>query len=104
VVLIQPVREDLDAMGPNLMSRANRNEVIATAQRTVAEQLEGAENRELLAALPAGRSEKVRRPPGDPSEWPPVADLREQQRTRAPLPDRRAPVARGRPTETRGYL
>jgi NTE family protein len=76
VVLIQPVREDLDAMGPNLMSRRNRNEVIATAQRTVAEQLEEAENRELLAALPAGRPENVRRPPGDPSEWPQLADLR----------------------------
>ena len=33
VVLIQPTDEDLDAMGPNLMSRKDRNPVIATARR-----------------------------------------------------------------------
>src|SRR5436190_10046040 len=80
VVLIQPLREDLEAMGPNLMRRGNRNEVIEVARRTVARQLAEPDNRELLEELPAGRPEIVRRPTGPPSEWPPVAEL---QRRRA---------------------
>src|SRR3954447_24789893 len=36
VALIQPIREDLEAMGPNLMRTGNRNRVIETARRTVA--------------------------------------------------------------------
>jgi NTE family protein len=70
VVLIQPVREDLQAMGPNLMSPRNRNRVIEVAQRTVAEQLHEPANRELLADLPPGDERRVRRPQGPPSEWP----------------------------------
>lgn len=80
VVLVQPLSEDLDAMGPNLMRRGNRNEVIEVARRTVAKQLARPEIRELLEALPAGRPEIVRRPTGPPSEWPPLAEL---QRRRA---------------------
>ena len=80
VVLIQPLREDLEAMGPNLMRRGNRNEVIEVARRTVARQLAEPDNRELLEELPAGRPEIVRRPTGPPSEWPPLAEL---QRRRA---------------------
>src|ERR687886_2068843 len=38
-VVIQPTSEDHAAMGPNLMSTRNRNPVIRTAIRTVAEQL-----------------------------------------------------------------
>ena len=55
VVLIQPTGEDLEAMGPNLMSPRRRNQVIEVARRTVAEQLASRANRELLADLPAGR-------------------------------------------------
>jgi NTE family protein len=80
VVLVQPLREDLEAMGPNLMRRGNRNKVIEVARRTVARQLAAPGNRELLDALPAGAPEKLRRPEGPPSEWPPLIEL---QRPRA---------------------
>jgi NTE family protein len=80
VVLIQPTGEDLDAMGPNLMSPRNRNHVIETARRTVADQLREPAIRDLLSALPAGRPEKVRRPPGPPSEWPDWRELLPWQR------------------------
>jgi NTE family protein len=73
VVLIQPTSEDHEVMGPNLMSRRNRNPVIETAIRTVGEQLREPGNRELLANLPAGNPYRVRRPDGPPSSWP--ADL-----------------------------
>jgi NTE family protein len=81
VVLIQPTTEDLDLMGPNLMSRRNRNPVIETAIRTVSEQLREPGNRELLQDLPPGNPYKVRRPDGPPSTWPP--DLLPGQRTAA---------------------
>ncbi|MEA2438989.1 MAG: hypothetical protein QOH76_413 [Thermoleophilaceae bacterium] len=81
VVLIQPTSEDLDAMGPNLMSRRNRNPVIETAIRTVGEQLREPGNRELLEGLPRGNPYKVRRPDGPPSTWPP--DLLPGQRATA---------------------
>src|SRR5215218_2257443 len=70
VVLIQPTGEDLEAMGPNLMRTGNRNRVIEVARHTIARQLAEPQNRELLADLPQGRPEKVRRPKGPPSEWP----------------------------------
>ena len=79
VVLIQPVAEDLEAMGPNLMRTENRNEVIEVARRTVARQLADPRSRELLAALPPGPPEKVRRPDGPPSEWPPLIELQGQR-------------------------
>ena len=75
VVLIQPLHEDLQAMGPNLMRRSNRNQVIEVARQTVARQLARPHNRELLDGLPQGRPEKVRRPDAPPSEWPPLAEL-----------------------------
>jgi len=81
VVLIQPTTEDLDQMGPNLMSRRNRNPVIETAVRTVSEQLREPGNRELLEGLPRGNPYKVRRPDGHPSTWPP--DLLPGQRATA---------------------
>jgi len=76
VVLVQPVGDDLQTMGVNLMSTRNRNRVIEIARRTVAEQLREPGNRELLARLPRGRPEKVTRPSGPPSAWPPLAELR----------------------------
>lgn len=74
VVLIQPTAADLKAMGPNLMSRKNRNPTIETARHTVAEQLAQPENRELLAQLSPGDPRRIRRPDGPPQQWP---DLRE---------------------------
>jgi NTE family protein len=75
VVLVQPVSDDLEAMGPNLMRNRNRNHVIEVARRTVAEQIREPRNRELLAELPQGDPRKVRRPEGPPSQWPPLAEL-----------------------------
>jgi NTE family protein len=79
VVLIQPLDEDLHAMGPNLMRTGNRNQVIDVARETVARQLAEPEIRDLLADLPPGRPEKVRRPEGPPSEWPPLMELQERE-------------------------
>jgi hypothetical protein len=70
VVLIQPLAEDLEMMGPNLMSTRRRHEVIEVAMRTVAEQLRTHEHRELLADLPGGAPHKLARPSGPPSTWP----------------------------------
>jgi NTE family protein len=78
VVLIQPTREDLDAMGPNLMSRSNRQGVIETAIRTVAEQLREPSVVANLRDLPAGPPEKTSRPPGPLSSWPGLLELRRQ--------------------------
>jgi len=70
VVLIQPTAEDFAAMGPNAMSRRRRNEVIATARRTVAAQLRAAADR--LDGLPEGEPHKLAQPDGPPSEWPDI--------------------------------
>jgi hypothetical protein len=75
VILVQPTGDDLRTMSRNLMSTRNRNQVIAVARRTVAAQLQLPEHAELLGGLPPGRAEKVRRPDGPPSEWPPLAEL-----------------------------
>jgi NTE family protein len=75
VILIQPTAEDHAAMGNNLMSRGRRNETITTAQRTVARQLDEHPLRSLLGELPAGRPEKIERPPGDPADWPTLLEL-----------------------------
>jgi NTE family protein len=74
VVLVQPLKEDLEVMGPNLMNTKRRNVVIETARHTVAQQLREPSAAEPLDRLPAGAPEMVRRPDGDPSSWP---DLRE---------------------------
>ena len=84
VVLIQPTGEDLAVISRNLMSSRNRNGVIAMAQRTVAAQLAESEHAGLLAELPAGDERRVRRPPGDPAEWPDLAEIQAiAQRARA---------------------
>ena len=75
VVLVQPAADDLAAMGPNLMSRRNRQRTIEIAQRTVAEQLRAEPNRTALEDLSRGRPEKVRRPDAPPSEWPGLLEL-----------------------------
>jgi len=75
VVLVQPTSDDLEAMGPNLMSPRNRTRVIEVARRTVAQQLREPGNRDLLAGLPPGDPRKVHRPEGPPSEWPDWREL-----------------------------
>jgi len=79
VVLIQPLHEDLQAMGPNLMRTGNRNDVIEVARHTVARQLAEPGTRELLASLPSGDPEKVRRPDGPSSEWPQLLELQSRR-------------------------
>ena len=69
VVLLQPLVEDLAAMGPNLMSTRGRNKVIATARETVAHQLRSERVQDLLAGLPAGAPYMVREPETPPEEW-----------------------------------
>jgi hypothetical protein len=61
------------------MRRGNRNEVIEVARRTVARQLADPRNRELLSALPPGQPERVHRPDGPPSEWPPILELQRRR-------------------------
>jgi NTE family protein len=70
VVLLQPTARDLRAMGANLMSGRRRNEVIATATETVAEQLRQAADWPLLRDLPPGLPHRVARPEGiPPQDW-----------------------------------
>jgi NTE family protein len=75
VILIQPTRRDLEAMGVNLMANRNRNEVIRTARETVAEQLAEPEYAEILGRLPQGDPDIVRRPDRPSSEWPGLEEL-----------------------------
>ena len=76
IVLIQPTPEDLAVMGRNLMSAERRQEVIETAAHTVAKQLAQPELKEKLGGLPPGDPDKIRRPPGPPSEWPNIGAVR----------------------------
>ena len=75
VVLIQPTGRDLKAMGVNLMSRRNRNEVIAVARETVGEQLREVGTAKQLEDLPAGEPDMVRRPDRPSWEWPGIEEL-----------------------------
>ena len=54
------------------MSAERRQDVIETAERTVAEQLRDPEIRALLAGLPKGEPHKISRPSGPPSSWPEI--------------------------------
>ena len=82
VILIQPTADDLAVMGANLMSTKRRNEVIATARHTVARQLRWPPHEKLLAELPPGDPDMVRRPSDDPSTWPRLAEIAERIRAR----------------------
>ncbi len=75
VVLIQPTGRDLETMSLNLMSRGRRNRVIDVARETVAAQLDEPDIAALLADLPPGDSDVVRRPERPSSEWPGIDEL-----------------------------
>jgi NTE family protein len=75
VVLIQPNDEDLAVLGRNLMSGKRRNEVIDTAQRTVAETLREPEIRDALDGLPPGDPHKIFRPDGPVEDWPEIVPI-----------------------------
>jgi len=70
VIIIEPTAEDHAAMGRNWMSTERRQDVIDTAEETVARQLARPEVRELLDGLPKGEPHKISRPSGPPSTWP----------------------------------
>ena len=70
VVVIEPTAEDHAAMGRNWMSVERRQQVIDTAEETVAEQLRRPEVMDLLSGLPRGEPHKISRPSGPPSTWP----------------------------------
>ncbi|TAL24571.1 MAG: hypothetical protein EPN99_02680 [Frankiales bacterium] len=70
VVLLQPVAEDLDVLGGNLMSSARRHAVLETASRTMAEQLSGGQLAALLAEQPRVAPHRLRRPDGPVHTWP----------------------------------
>ena len=70
VLLIEPTADDVAVMGRNSMSAERRQEVIDTAEHTVARELARPKMRALLAGLPAGEPHKLRRPAGPPSTWP----------------------------------
>ncbi len=68
VVLLQPLAEDLEVMGENLMAGARRHVVVETARKTTGWQLRGLGD--ALASLPPGGAPFTRRPPGPPASWP----------------------------------
>ena len=70
VVIIEPTAEDHAAMGHNWMNSERRQDVIDTAEETVAKQLRHPAVRRLLEGLPSGEAHKIRRPSGPPSSWP----------------------------------
>ena len=70
VVTIEPTADDHAVMGRNWMSAERRQEVIDTAEETVARQLGSPAMRRLLKGLPAGEPHKISRPSGPPSSWP----------------------------------
>ncbi len=71
VVLIQPTAEDLESMGPNLMSSRNRHATLEVARETTRRQLSQPDIAAALSELPpATRAEKVQRPAGAPESWP----------------------------------
>jgi NTE family protein len=70
VVIIEPTAEDHAVMGHNWMSAERRQDVIDTAEETVAKQLARPEIRALLTDLPSGEPHKISRPSGPPSSWP----------------------------------
>jgi NTE family protein len=75
VVIIEPTVEDQAAMGRNWMSTERRQQVIETAERTVAEQLRRPEIAALLSGMPTGEPHKISRPSGPPSSWPELTSV-----------------------------
>ena len=72
VVIVEPTAEDHAAMGRNWMSSERRQDVVDTAEETVARQLREPRIRKLLDGLPAGEPHKISRPDGPPSTWPDI--------------------------------
>jgi NTE family protein len=83
VAVIEPTPDDIRAMGRNMMSVSRRQQVIVTAERTVADQIRALDVQALLADLPRGEPHKIRRPDGPPSTWPPITPAANPREERA---------------------
>ena len=70
VVVIEPTAEDHAVMGHNWMSAERRQDVIDTAEETVAKQLRIPRSGSCSATCPQGEPHKIGRPSGPPSTWP----------------------------------
>jgi NTE family protein len=68
VVLVQPLAEDLEVMGENLMAGRRRHAVVERAFQTTGWQLRGLDAE--LSVLPRGNPPFTRRPAGPPESWP----------------------------------
>jgi NTE family protein len=84
VALLQPMADDLEVMGTNLMNRDRRNDVIETALETVTGQLRGSELGARLSELPRGLGELVRRPRRSARSWPGFTALAEARWSASP--------------------
>jgi NTE family protein len=71
VLLLEPNAEDLKVMGFNYMSRRRVDQVVKTAVRTTSASLRETKAGIRLSKLPSGAVDRLRRPPGRPSSWPP---------------------------------
>jgi NTE family protein len=72
VLLIQPSARELEAIGPNPMSRRRRLAAIEAAIEGVTRVLREPRVARRLERLPAGEPHRVARPPGPPSSWPAI--------------------------------
>ncbi|MCW3011746.1 MAG: patatin-like phospholipase family protein [Solirubrobacterales bacterium] len=72
VVLLQPLAEDLEVMGENLMAGRRRQAVVDRARQTMAWQLR--DLRGALDGLPLGAPPFTGRPAGEPAQWPRFED------------------------------
>lgn len=70
VVVMEPHADDLRVMGFNYMSRRHLDRVVETAAKTMSASLRGTELGRLLASLPPGGPDRLRRPHRKPSTWP----------------------------------
>jgi NTE family protein len=70
VLLIEPEADDLHAMGFNYMSRKRPGRVLECAVRTTTSMLRRTKAGALLASLPHGPADRLRRPKTKPSSWP----------------------------------
>ncbi len=90
VVLIQPVAEDLEVMGENLMASARRQQVTERARQTTAWQLRALGDR--LAGLPTGAAPFLRASGGGARD---VGALRQRRAGALPRGRLRRPRGRG---------
>jgi NTE family protein len=70
LLLLEPQRSDLHAMGFNYMSRKHVERVVATATETTSAWLRETGAGRVLSALPPGAPDRLRPPRAAPARWP----------------------------------